>query len=324
MKGICLGVPKKEDYPVFLRAVEEILPATGYDTLVLLARYQFQFCHRPGVATTNALTPTQAKEIAALCRRKKIRLIPKMNLLGHQSGKERGTEDGLLKAYPEFDETPDLDAVRYCRSLCPRHPEVKRVVCDLIDEMVEAFGADGFHIGCDEVFEIGHCPRCKGASNAVLFADWINTLHGHIVGKRGIEMLMWSDRLLDGQATGFGEWEASMNGTFPAVDMIPNDIICCDWHYGDRPEYPSVPYLTGKGFRTVVCPWREVKATQALLAFAEKVRSDKMLGVLQTSWCNSGNVCRALLGEAVSGDEYAPQVAASFKVVADSPAWRCG
>ena len=111
-----------------------------------------------------------------------------------------------------------------------------------------------------------------------------------------------------------------MNDTFPAVDMIPKDIICCDWHYEERPDYPSVPYLTGKGFRIVVCPWREVKATKALLTFAGKERSDRMLGVLQTSWCNSGNVCRALLGEAASDDEYARQVAASFKVVADSPA----
>ena len=322
MKGLCLGVPKKEDYQLFLRTVEEVLPAGGYDTLVLLVRYNFQFRRHPEVATSNALDLAQAKEIAALCRRNKIRLIPKMNLLGHQSGKERGTEDGLLKAHPEFDETPDLEAVRYCRSLCPRHPEVKRVVCDLIDEMLAAFGADALHVGCDEVFEIGHCPRCKGASNAQLFADWINTLHEHIAGKSGVEMLMWSDRLLDGHSTGYGEWEAAMNGTFPAVDMIPKDIVCCDWHYGAGPEYPSVPYLTGKGFRTVVCPWRTAQATQALLDFAWKMRSDKVLGVLQTTWCNSGNLCRALRGEAVSGDENVPKVIESIKLVADSPAWR--
>jgi len=320
MKGICLGVPKKEDYPVFLQAVEQVLPAAGYDTLVLLVRYQLQFRSHPEAASANALTLAQAEEIAGLCRRKKIRLIPKMNLFGHQSGKERGTEDGLLKARPEFDETPDLDAVRYCRSLCPRHPGVARAVYELIDDMLEAFGADGFHVGCDEVFEIGHCPRCKGASNAVLFADWINTLHEHIVGKRSVEMFMWSDRLLDGQATGFGEWEASMNGTFPAVDMIPKDIICCDWHYGERAEYPSVPYLLDKGFRTVVCPWKEVNATKALLSYAGKVRSDKLLGVLQTTWQSSGNICRALLDKTVSDDSNAQQVAASFRVVADSPA----
>ena len=156
----------------------------------------------------------------------------------------------------------------------------------------------------------------------MLFADWINTLHQHLVGRRGVEMFMWSDRLLDGQATGYGEWEASMNNTAAAVDKVPRDIVCCDWHYGERPDYPSVPYFTGKGFRTVVCPWREVKATRALVEFAATVRSDKVLGVLQTSWCNSGKVCRALLGETADGDASAAQVAESFRIVAASPAWR--
>ena len=320
MKGICLGVPDTVDYPLFLRVVEEVLPAAGYDTLVLLVRYQFPFRSHPNVAPANALAPAQVREIAAACRRQRIRLIPKMNLLGHQSGKEPGTLDGLLRAYPEFDETPDLPTVRYCRSLCPRHPEVADVVRKLMDEMLDAFQADALHVGCDEVFEIGHCPRCKETPNAVLFADWINTLHAHLVGKRHVEMLMWSDRLLDGEATGYGEWEASMNQTHPAVDLIPRDIVCCDWHYGARAEYPSVPFLTGKGFRTVVCPWRDVKATRALLDYAGTVRTDKLLGVLQTSWYASNRICRALLDAPGCGDEEARQVAASFKVVAEHAA----
>ncbi len=319
MKGLCLSVPSVEEHSVFVRTLDTVLPAGGYDTLVLLVRFRLQFRSHPAVSTAGALTREQASEIVALCRRNKIRLIPKMNLLGHQSGKEKMTQDGLLRAYPDFDETPDLDTVRYCRSLCPRHPQVQPVVCDLVDEMLDAFQADAFHVGCDEVFEIGHCPRCKGTPNAVLFADWINALHAHIVGKRRVEMLMWSDRLLDGRSTGYGEWEASMNDTFPAVDMIPKDIICCDWHYGERMDYPSLPYLTGKGFRTVVCPWRDVKATRALLDFAGRFHSDKLLGVLQTSWCGAGSLCRALLGEPVTEDKYAAEVAASFKLVADTP-----
>ena len=30
-------------------------------------------------------------------------------------------------------------------------------------------------------------------------------------------MLMWGDRFLDGAKTGYGRWEASMNGTWPAI-----------------------------------------------------------------------------------------------------------
>jgi hypothetical protein len=84
MKGICLSVPKNsEDYSAFLRAIGEVLPAHGYDTLVFLVRYLFPFRSHPGVTKPGALTMAQAKEIAALCRRMKIRLVPKINLMGH-------------------------------------------------------------------------------------------------------------------------------------------------------------------------------------------------------------------------------------------------
>ena len=45
--------------------------------------------------------------------------------------------------------------------------------------------------------------------------------------------------------------------------------------------------------------------------------SDKLIGVLQTSWFASGRVCRALLDAPGCGDEEARQVAASFRVVAE-------
>ena len=57
---------------------------------------------------------------------------------------------GLLRAHPELDETPGKypgNAGIYCRSYCPLHPKVHEIVFDLIDELVEATGADAFHAG---------------------------------------------------------------------------------------------------------------------------------------------------------------------------------
>jgi len=50
-------------------------------------------------------------------------------------------------------------------------------------------------------------------------------------------------------------FEASMNGTHDAIDLIPTkDIIICDWHYGRYEQdyhcsYPSVKRFLEKGFR---------------------------------------------------------------------------
>jgi len=293
-RGVCLGVPKQKDMEVFERLIAEVLPSYKCNTLVLLTRYRYQFESHPQVADREPLTPAQAAEIGTLCRQNNVRIIPKMNLLGHQSGRSEGSELGLLRAYPEFDETPDLPEVRYCRSICPRHPQVKEVVFDLADELIDAFEADAIHVGLDEVFEIGKCPRCKGTPNSELFAEWVNDLHRHLVDEKKVEMLMWGDRLLDSDSTGYGEWEASANDTWAMIDSIPKDIIMCDWHYGERDSYTSIPFFASKGLRLVVCPWRNLKATEALLRYASDNRTEKLLGVLQTSWCDSGMVARYL------------------------------
>lgn len=316
-RGFCLGVPKPADYDVFKRLVAEVLPEHGCNTLVLLVRYRYAFESHPDVSDPGALPADRARELAALARDSGIRLIPKMNLLGHQSEKKRGTELGLLRTHPEFDETPDLDEVRYCRSLCPRHPDVKRVVYELADELCEVFEADAVHVGLDEVFEIGACPRCRASRPDELFAEWVEALHAHFVGEKGLEVLMWGDRFLDGETTGYGEWEASKNGTAPAINRASGGLVLCDWHYGKRADYPSIVLFTGKGFRMVVCPWKDIEATEALVSFAFAPSggepNERVLGTLCTSWCDSGEVARYLVDGDASVSETARDASESFK-----------
>lgn len=311
-RGICLSVPKQKDYEVFKQLIAEVLPTYKCNTLVLLIRYRYQFKSHPQVSDREALSPAQAEEIAGICRENGIRIIPKMNLFGHQSGEKRGSEQGLLRSYPELDETPEKEQVGYCRSLCPRHPLSKKLVFDLADELIDAFKADAIHVGLDEVFEIGECPRCKDTPNHILFSEWVNTLHQHFVKEKGVEMLMWADRLLDGNETGYGSWEASVNDTWKAIDTIPKDIILCDWHYLKRDSYPSMPLFLDKGFRVVACPWKEIEATEAFLEYVSEFDSEGFLGVLATTWSDSGPVARFLLDLESEPDEKSQKVGNSF------------
>ena len=195
----------------------------------------------------------------------------------------------LLAKYPQFDETPGQfpdNKKIYCRSWCPRNPGVNPMVFSLIDELIEAFDADAFHVGMDEVFIIGSefCPRCHGVDPAKLFAKAVNDFHAHIVGKRKLEMLMWGDRLLDAKSLGFSEWEAATNGTPAAIDLIPKDIIVCDWHYARRDAYPSVPLFLKKGFRVWPSGWQPLEATKAFSAYARQQKDPRMIGYLCTAW----------------------------------------
>ena len=112
-------------------------------------------------------------------------------------------------------------------------------------------------------------------------------MHKHIVDERKLTMLMWADRLLDDKKFGYGEWEASKNGTGPAIDLIPKDIIMCDWHYETRPDgYPSVVYLQEKGFRMLPSTWRNQDAALAMLREAKSTatRQDARPSLHDLGW----------------------------------------
>ena len=271
-------------------ALQEQLPrlaAAGVNTLILETDYNFEFKSHPELSSPGCVTQARAHELAAEARRLGIRLIPDINCLGHQSWSK--TTLALLKNYPEFDETPGQypnNTNIYCRSWCPQNPEVNKVVFALVDELVNAFEADAFHVGMDEVFLIAseHCPRCRGGDPAKLFAKAVNDFHHHIVEERKWEMYMWADRLLDARTMGYGEWESARNGTAGAVDLISKDIVLCDWHYELRTNYPSVPFLVGKGFRVWPAGWKSLPAARALSEFSRGQQSKRVVGYLCTTW----------------------------------------
>jgi hypothetical protein len=302
-RGLHLLVGGRSDLADLETIITRCMPQYRLNGLILEINYHFRFKSHPEVTEGDALTVEDCRHLKELGDRHGVRIIPMINCLGHQSWAAHTAQ--LLKSHPEFDETPGAPADNkglYCRSWCPSNPAVNKLVCDLIDEMVDAFHADAFHVGMDEVFIVGECPRCKGTDHAKLFAKAVNDLHAHIVGKRKLQMLMWGDRLLDGKATGYGEWEASKNGTAPAIDLIPKDIIVCDWHYETRYDdapatYPSIALFQQKGLRVWPSGWRSDQNVALLVKASQQNRTDRMVGYLATTWIGVGPVAGGLAGD---------------------------
>jgi hypothetical protein len=296
--------PQTADVPLLVRFIREALPKEGVNVLVLEINYRYQYTSHPEVVDADALSKADVQAIVAASRAAGVRLIPLINLLGHQSWAEQTF--GLLRAHPEFDETPGKYPENkgiYCRSYCPLHPDLHTIVFDLIDELASACEADAVHVGMDEVFILADpdCPRCKTRSRAELFAQEVRTLHDHLLATNR-EMWMWGDRFLDGTVTGLGKWEASEDGTAWAINLVPRDIVICDWHYEAAP--PTAAYFAAEGFRVLSAPWRqaEVALAQLDLIRSARTRGDqtiapRMLGVLQTSWVPAGDFIRAYYGD---------------------------
>jgi hypothetical protein len=321
--GVHMLARSPDTLPLLKRGIAEAFAPMGVNTLIFEINYGFQFQSHPELANENAWSKAQIRELAEHCRRHGIRLIPQFMVLGHQSWAR--TTFPLLVKYPELDETPQIPLTNpdiYCRSWCPQHPKVTEIIFPMLDELIDAFQSDAFHIGMDEVFLIAsdQCTRCKGKNPAELFAKAVKDFHGHLAGKRNQTVLMWGDRLLDSRETGYSRWEAANNGTAPAIDMIPKDIIICDWHYGRRDDYPSIPLFQQKGFRVWPSGWNEVEASRALIASGKRHASDRMLGHLFTVWSDADRFLKALLKEGPPPEkpENPEKVAATMKACIES------
>jgi hypothetical protein len=303
VRGLSIAAPSSSQVERFTGFMREVLAVRGVNTLILRVDYNFEYDSHPELRDRNALSRADVKALVKAGRAHGIRLIPQINLLGHQSWASR--VGNLLRVYPEFDETPWVEMPEkhawpnadglYCKSYCPLHPEVHDVVFALVDELCDAFEADAFHAGMDEVFYIGSdkCPRCSGKNKAELFAGEVRLIRDHLAAKNR-QLWIWGDRLLDGKATGLGEWEASTNDTHPAIDMIPKDVVICDWHY-ERAE-PTAAYFALKGFNVVTCPWKNPDAAAQQVNDMVRLRTQanpsvqaRALGMVQTVWSGANS-----------------------------------
>lgn len=273
---------------VELGAIIPKLDSIGINVVVLEVDYSFDFKSHPELRLgNNPITKEGARAFSKICKDYDIKLIAEFQCVGHQSWAEQTFP--LLVEYPEFDLTPGAfpgNKDIYCREWDVKNPEVYKIVFELLDEIIDAFEVDAFHVGMDEIFLLGseHSPSTKGEDPGKLFAKAINDIYDHLVKKRGVEMLMWSDRLFDGTNLNFGEWESSLNGTAIALDMIPKDIILCAWHYEIMDTYPSIPTFIDKGFRVLPASWKNVEAAKALIDYSYKENNPNMLGHLFTIW----------------------------------------
>jgi hypothetical protein len=304
LKGLHLAAPRPDGMDAALRFIQESLPREGVNTLFLEFNYHVRSRRFPAIVDEPALAPEQVQSLAAASRMAGVRLIPQVNLLGHQSWAK--TTFALLRERPEFDESPGLypgNEGIYCRSYCPRHPAVHEIVFGLVDEICELCESTDFHAGMDEVFLLAEdvCPRCKGAGKAELFAGEVTLIRDHLA-KSGRTLWIWADRFLDGAATGIGKWEASLDGTHAGLASVPRDVVLCDWHY--EAAHPTAAHFALQGFRVASCPWRkssvalrQIDQIRAARRDSSPVVAERLLGMIQTTWIGFAPFVKAYAGD---------------------------
>lgn len=303
VRGFCIGSPQHKDVEAFTKFIVEELAPRKVNTLILRIDNNYEYKSHPELSDEISLSKSDVQKMVNACKENNIQIIPQINLLGHQSW--ANSTGKLLTVYPRFDETPHVKMPEkyewpnpdnlYCKSYCPLHPEVHKIVFELVDEICQVFETNAFHAGMDEVFYLGDdkCQRCSGKDKAELFAGEIRLINDHLA-KNNRKLWIWGDRLIDGKTTGIGMWEGSYNNTHRAIDMIPKDVVICDWHYERADKTPV--YFAMKGLQVITCPWRKpelaVRQTEDMVSFrkeSSKEMKGKFYGMMQTVWSDAAS-----------------------------------
>jgi len=289
-----LGGPGETNHTIDLRLLPEIIidkiVRQKFNLVILEVNHQLRFESHPELSGKYSFSKKKLDSLVRLAREHNLKVIPQLQSLGHISG--------FLKRRPELAEDKAL-----LWSYCISNPKTRKVWEDLYAEICELIQPEYFHIGHDEVDKIGICPRCRGKEQHLLFAQDIIRTHDFLE-KRGIRTLMWGDMLLNHEffpksSYCFGGRVDTYPGkdylrwsplTWKAIDLIPKDIIICDWHYWEKDSYTTLRYFQDKGFEVLGAPWYNPKNIKEFSCSAYRSRSKRLLGMLETAWVPASKV----------------------------------
>lgn len=243
-------------------------------------------CHPEFYFSSMKIKRKDVRRLVALGRELGVTLIPQINIFGHASWARSGSgKHATLGSHFELASLFEPDGWSWCLS----NPHTRQYIEDLITEIMEVFGNPPyFHAGCDEADNMLSCSLCRKAEPRKLVRDHLLHFYGFL-RERGAKMLMWHDMLLnreDERWKGYIVCGSKENGISDLYKDLPDDILICDWQYGQPkegadPEWPTSIFFKEAGFNVLVCPWYDRIGAEKIIRFAAQ---NKLGGVLQTTW----------------------------------------
>ncbi len=260
----------------------------GYEELYLHLEDAVHYPSLPGIGREDAYTYEELGELVLTAAQCGIRVVPIVNLLGHTQ---------YLIKHPDL---RDLNELRNERGdalvsgqICPLHPRTLEVAGKLLRDMAPYCTAGKVHVGLDESFHLGKCPRCREEVARLglggHFAGHVNRLHKLVEGL-GLQMGLWADMLYF---------------VPEAIPQLPAGITAYDWYYYPFNRKPRVeffnfaerdlhPALKKQRIRYYGCPMNGAFRYEPMPVFGDRlanirswwqrcqaVRAD---GMLVTSW----------------------------------------
>ncbi|MBN1675047.1 MAG: beta-N-acetylhexosaminidase [Kiritimatiellae bacterium] len=187
----------------------------------------------PELGGGSFLTQSEVAELVREARVLHIELVPEVQSLSHCYY--------LCLAHPEIAERREDP---FPDTYCPSNPKSYELLFDVLDEVIRVFKPRMVHIGHDEWYTMGLCPRCRKKSGAELLTADVTRISGYLA-KRGIDACMWGDKLLNfvgdsgrryggirmGLVNTRTEFREARLPTFKAMQTVPRSVILAHWYY---------------------------------------------------------------------------------------------
>ena len=190
------------------------------NAILLSLETGLRFQRHPELCHATALGPEEMKKLIAYADERFIEIIPQIQSLGH-------CRYWLFKGGQHLDLAENAASPS---AYCPSNPKVYELMFELYEEVHQLFRPRFFHIGHDEIMQMGECARCKasGLANDQLLAQDIIKLSDWW-RRHGARTIVYADMLdpdLDGGPTRHGSQRSARPaymrmGRWPATDLGP-------------------------------------------------------------------------------------------------------
>ncbi|XP_071448252.1 hexosaminidase D-like isoform X2 [Hetaerina americana] len=177
---------------VFIKRILPILVHLGATGILIEWEDVFPWTTIVPLAAGNAYSRQDVAAILSAAHGLGLEVIPLVQTFGHLEFALKHQEWAALR---EDDRVPT--------ALCPSLNASRTFVEKLLDEVVKAHSdatPSGkppryIHIGCDEVFQLGECPRCRSVPRERLFLGHVSHVAAHVKNRYGSTPLIWDDML---------------------------------------------------------------------------------------------------------------------------------
>ena len=271
-----------------------------YESIDRLARYKINaitwefedklgYQSHPLVGAPQAISIDEMAALTKYARERNIEITPLVQGLGHAT---------FILKHQEYAYLREMESNRW--AFCPLHEGGYQLLFDLYREAIEATpGSKYFHIGGDEIGNIGLCERCKPTADEKgifeLNLYWMNRVCEFLV-EQGRIPVFWGDMPFQYAGVWYSTreeedspelWEAGLIKLDEIIDRFPGQGVFMHWNYTTcrQPGNDRVlEWLTNRNLNTMISTGAHSSAA-ALFPFDDRTgkMSDRGLVAIQSS-----------------------------------------